>query len=288
MNSKEEVFTAKIAEGTFRVSIKPHMIINQQTRQLEHKEYSIRVGGKIPDCVFLKLSKDGTQGDFTRLDSKEGCSLDPPYTVGGEKTTTMGKLAMTIAKELNPNLKVLTLQDSASFPCELPDGKMYQVNSADYELFFYQKAYYDRRYSAILVNPILRSMYEDYKANFTNPEKKPADFDFLEPTLNKVLQPLYMSTKTWKEFIDAISESWKHEKKCKLVYLWLKTALLKVFNNVSISGQAWEIHLTSEHTVPYTKVKVGGKYTRKSKRTNHIGLPYPAPRDYFAMDWSKL
>ena len=52
MNSKEEVFTAKIAEGTFRVSIKPHMIINQQTRQLEHKEYSIRVGGKIPDCVF--------------------------------------------------------------------------------------------------------------------------------------------------------------------------------------------------------------------------------------------
>lgn len=288
MNTKEEIFTAKTTEGTFRVSIKPHMTLNRETRQLEHTETIIRIGGKLPDCVFLKLSNDGTQGDFTRLDSKEGCSLDPPYTVGGEKTTTMGKLAMTIAKECNPNLKVLTLQDSASFPCQLPDGKFYQVNSAEYELFFYQKAYYDRRYNAILVNPVLRSMYEQCKANFTNPDKKPAEFDFLEPTLNSFLQPLYTSTKTWKEFIDTFSETWKHEKKCKLAYIWLKTALLKLFNNVSFSGQVWEIHLTSEHTIPYTKIKVGGKYTRNPKKTAQFGLPYPAPREYLAMDWSKI
>jgi hypothetical protein len=284
----EELFIARTTFGTFRVSIKPDTTIDRDTRQVITIGYIIRVGGKVPDCVFLKIPIDGTEGSFTRLESKEGCSLDPPYTVGGEKTIAMAKLAMTIAKEKNPKLQVLKLQDSASFPCLLPNGKYYQVNSTDYDLFFYQQSYYEKRFGAILVNPIMRKLYQESKINFDNLDKKPYSFDFLETKLTEQLLPLYNDTKTWKEFANEVSTKWK-DNKCTIIYIWLKSALSVIFDSVSFAGQDWQIHLGSEHYIPYKKIQgqSGGKYTRKTRKNMQIKIhQYPSPSEYLAMNWS--
>ncbi len=284
----EELFVAKTALGTFRVSIKPDTTIDRDARQVITIGHIIRVGGKVPDCVFLKIPNNGIEGSFTRLESKEGCSLDPPYTVGGEKPIVMAKLAMTIAKEKNPNLQILKLQDSASFPCLLPDRKYYQVNSTDYDLFFYQQAYYEKRFGAILVNPVLRKLYQESKTNFVNLDKKPDTFDFFEPKLAEQLVPLYSKTKTWKEFADEVSTKWK-DNKCTILYIWLKSALSVIFDSVSFAGQDWQIHLGSEHYIPYKKIQgqSGGKYTRKTRKNMHIKIhQYPSPSEYLAMNWA--
>lgn len=200
----------------------------------------------------------------------------------------MVKLAMTIAKETNPSLQSLTLQDSASFPCKLPNGKNYRVNSTDYELFFYQKSYYDKRYGATLINPVLRTLYEQSKSFFLNPDKKPNEFNFMEPVLQEQLMPLYKKTNTWKEFADAISEIWP-EKKCTAVYIWLKTALSSICNAVSFAGQDWEIILSDENRITYEIVQKGGNRTRKNKSKNRIKFSklyeYPPPSEYLMMDW---
>lgn len=281
----EESFTAKTNFGNFKVIIKPDITFDMQTREKIQVGYSIQVGGNIHTCVYLKIPLSGKEGYFTRLDSKEGCSLDPPYTVGGEKTVGMVKLAMTVAKEKQSELEILKLQDSASFPCLLPNDKYYQVNSTDYDLFFYQQSYYEKRYGAILINPDLRRLYEDKKKHFTDPTKKPSEFDFLETKLHEQMTPLYQTSSTWKEFADKLSNIWK-EKKCTAVYLWLKTALSKIFDSVSFAGQDWYIVLNSEHIISYKKIQNGGRQTRKQRRIKTIDIhQYPSPEEYLKMNW---
>ncbi len=288
----EKTFIAKTHLGIFSVSVKTEIGIDYESRNVVQKGTIIRVGGKKSDCVFIQVPMNSVVGQFTRLDAMDGCTLDFPYSVGGEKTVEMVKLAMTIAKETNPQLQSLTLQDSASFPCKLSNGKYYRVNSTDYDMFFYKQSYYEKRYGATLINPTLRKLYEETIPNFSNPDNKSVEFDFLEPTLQEQLDSVYKQTTTWKEFADAISEIWP-EKKCTVVYIWLKTALSRICNSVSFAGQDWEITLSDKNMVKYEILQKGGKRTRKNinryesnKKTKLFKIfEYPPPSEYLAMDW---
>jgi hypothetical protein len=80
---------AKTSVGKFRIRIKEMSTLDLYTREKVISGYSIHIGGKDIECVYITIPKGGTTGTLVRLDSKTGCSIDPPYTVGGKKTIEM-------------------------------------------------------------------------------------------------------------------------------------------------------------------------------------------------------
>lgn len=282
--------------GRFRVRVKTTTTRDLDTGTDVINGFSIHIGGQKNDCVYVTIPLTGSVGQFVRLDSMQGCSLDPPYTVGGNRTVTMGLLALSLVLDLFPRIQTLELNDSASFPCELPDGNKYQLNMTEYELFFKQAAYYERRFGATLINPDLRRMYEHMKSAFTDPAQKPPKFDFKVPELQAFLEPLYNSSSTWKEFAEKIEGAYNvkgESKKCAAVYIWLKSALLQIGTNVSFSGHAWKIHLNPKmHRIQHkTALISGGGASRRSgtRRVQKVHtLSEPRPQEYFAMDWATV
>lgn len=71
-------FIAKTSQGTFSVNVKEDVKLDLETRQPKIVGYLIKVGGKVPDYVFINVPKDGDTGHFVRLESKEGCSMEAP------------------------------------------------------------------------------------------------------------------------------------------------------------------------------------------------------------------
>jgi hypothetical protein len=280
------------------------MTLDPATREQIVMGHSIHIGGPSQNCVYITLPiKDrGTEGHFVRLDAIGGCTMDPPHTIGGKKTVDMVHLAFSLIMEWFPHIKSLILDDSASFLCELPDGKSYGVNMTHYELFFNQNAYYEGRFGAHIADPVLHPGYQTLKKSFTDPSKKPPIFDFQSPQLNETLGPLYAESNTWKEFAEKIDEIYKGMrgvKKCALVYPWLNSVFHYLNSDTSYSGLKWKIDLNrGTHKIPFKVIKTGGGSgtRRKSLRTRRIEagkfdiytIVGPDPEEYNKMDWSEV
>jgi hypothetical protein len=214
----------------------------------------------------------------------------------------MVHLGFSLIFDLFPHIKTLELDDSASFMCELPDNKKYATNMTEYELFFNQSAYYESRFGAKLSNPDMQRLYESIKPSFTDPSKKPQTFDFRIPELEKAFAPLYAESETWKEFAEKIETAYKSKeggKKCAAVYIWLKSALSHICNNISFSGQKWSIELRKDmHKIPYKATSTGGGKSltrRRSRRQRTLlddndinGIVGPTPQEYLSMNWSTV
>lgn len=226
----------------------------------------LNLGGKDTNCVQIKVPYEGSVGKILWIQAgKENeCSIDNKEQ-RGDKLVHMVQVGITIAKEINSNLHYLELEDSASFDCILPDNSKIAMNSTDHDIAFYQKSYYEKRYGAILINDTLREEYTKDMKGFYEAAKKPLEFDFKSREIEEELVPLYNSSDNWKEFFDKINEKYGN-KKCTVTVLWIKSALLHIFNNRLYSGLNWKIDLSKIPKISYEErvltTSIGG--TRKN------------------------
>ena len=257
------------------------------SREATKKEIGIllNLGGKDTNCIQIKVPYEESVGKILWIQSGKHneCSIDDKEQ-RGEKLIHMVHLGITIAKEINPSLQTLELEDSASFDCSLPDGKKIAMSATDHDIAFYQQSYYERRYGAILMNPIIQKEYDEDMKGFYDISKKPLLFDFKNKDIEDELVPLYDNSVTWKAFFDKINIKYG-KNKCTVIVVWVKSALLRILKNKNYSGMEWIIDVNKIPTILYEErelVKSGGS-TRKHKTY----VKAPMLPEILEMDWKK-
>ena len=236
------------------------------------------------NCIQIKVPYEGTVGKILWIQAgkQNECSIDNQEQ-RGEKLIHMVHLGITIAKEINPQLEFLELEDSASFDCMLPDGTKIAMNSTEHDMAFYQKSYYEKRYGAILINDRLMEQYTKDMEGFYDTSKKPLHFDFKNNDIEEELLPLYISSENWKEFFDKINKKYGN-KKCTVVVLWIKSALRYIFNDRIYSGLDWKIDVNKIPKIVYEErvLETTGGTRKKKKYVKRSMLGR-----IFEMDWKK-
>lgn len=245
----------------------------------------LNLGGKDTTCIQIKIPYEGSIGKilWVQAGKEHECSIDAKEQ-RGETLIHMVQLGITIAKEINPSLQYLELEDSASFDCMLPENSKIAMNATDHDIAFYQQSYYEKRYGAILLNDSLNEEYNKDMKGFYDTSKKPPIFDFKSREIEDELLPFYNSSKNWKEFFDIINKKYGN-KKCTVVVVWLKSALLHILNNRIYSGQNWKIDVAKIPNIPYEervllKTIGGTRKTTKYVKRSTLG-------DILTMDWKQ-
>jgi hypothetical protein len=246
-------------------------------------------GHRAPDCLQINVPIRGNTAHLMWLKSSIGCAIETdnpnaPTEIKGSLTEHMAKLGFTIARHMNPNITTITLEDSASFRCRLPDNKEYAINMTDHDIAFYQKTYYEKRYGATFASDELQTEYTKLIKNFYEPAHKPEYFDFIVPDLNELLHNTYIKTKTWKEFFDSISDKYG-SKKCQIIYPWIKSALTYILNKKSFSGQPQSIHIIDIPMVRYKQAEQTAGGRRRETRKNEKYVQPASPPEISKMNW---
>ena len=266
-------YTLATDSGIFLVSIKDDIVFDLMTREQRKNGIYIGVGGR-NTCVFITAPFAGTTARLESVRTKDGgCALDKE--IRGESTVQMDMLALafTILKENAPHIRTVTLQDASKFECRFGNGERPAgISLALYELMFHQTTWYERHFGAYICNPTLRQLYENSKSNFLT---KPASFDFRNPDLNTILQPILYDSENWKDFFDKI---YTMNNKCKIIFPWYQSALSSIFDRILYQDQDWCIDMdnTRIRTIPYTEVarqEGGRRRLRQTRRKEWSRFP---------------
>jgi hypothetical protein len=258
-------------KGIYRVTLKKDSQLERNQRG-EYKEKKagayILIGGRGKDCLQIRMPDEGNIGYLLWLESGLNCSINGKETKG-DNLMHMVNLGITIVKEGNPNIDFLELLDNAKISCTLPDGSKHDVNLTDHDLAFYQQSYYEKRYSAVLLNKEEQEKYKKSKAFFKDPMKKPPKFHVTNLDLSRELTPLYDEAATWEDFFNKIKEVYGG-RKCEVIHPWIQSALQLIMSKL-YSGQIWTIDISKIPKIQYKASLIQGgarKFTRKqAKRT---------------------
>lgn len=248
-----EHFHAKTSFGDFRIKI-----IN--------KDF-ISVGGK-NFCVQISYRGDNDT-ELTSLEtSRGGCEIHNKH-ISGELTTKMTHLGFTILRELYPSVKKVNLIDSSSYKCTMPDDSQRGISLMKSSLLIYGQTYYERKFGAVPKFEHDTQILEEFRGGWADPAQKPETFNFNNPDLNSLLTPIYNSTATWKEFMEALEKKFGR-RICTYIYPWFLHALAKIQTREIPSH--WTIPIGSLPRIEYTRVQTGGRHTRR--KPMEIGSSY--------------
>ena len=219
---------------------------------------NINVGGR-NFCVNLALYEKETSLYWLKTD-QGGCELNEK-DIRGQNTINMTDLAFSLLRNQAHDRTIVTLLDDSGFSWKDSSGRSYKTNFLKGYLLLHQKTWYEDKFKAVMCNQEIYRVYrEKADTNFDDPTKKPTTFDFMNPEVKEMLEPLYLETKTWREFINRFIE--KHgENKYKLMYDWYRSAIYSIFDGMEIN-QNWKIDISERPHIECTKQ--GG--TRKQRR----------------------
>jgi hypothetical protein len=243
-----ESFTAKTAFGDFRVRI----VGND----------SISIGGK-NDCVQIYYDSYTNTGKLDRLETeKGGCSLSAD-DIKGEKTIQMTDLGFTILRQLYPSVKEVTLIDSAKFPCTLPDGSRASMSYKQFFLLLKGKTYYQDRFAAIPELPQEVQALTNFEKNWKDPQRKPESFNFMNPSIQTLLTPIYNASTTWEQFIKKLYEIYNRNV-CQIMFPWYLHAYSKIIT--ADITTFWKIDISKRQHISFEikDAKEIQRYTRKN------------------------
>lgn len=255
-----EYYTVKTAVGSFRVS--------KETTTDYHGNYKydfLRIGGK-NFCVEYKWNKNEPDTvELQWLDVLQGgCELTNKV-IRRENTVHLVDLSLSILKTY-VDVKFVKLQDNSKFPCELPGNKKGQIFINYYNYIFYNSTWYDSKLGAFPQDSLEKERYEENKKNAEDPSKKPERFDFKNTDLNTILEPLYESTSTWKEFFDTFYKLYQNDNLCGKLYPWYMSAAMCLTGGLSLPI-LWLIEVSKRPSIQYEKSMSGGskRKTRKQR-----------------------
>lgn len=255
-----EHYTVKSLVGSFRVS--------KESTVDYHGNYKfdfLRIGGK-NFCVEYKWNKNEPETvELQWLDVLQGgCELTNKV-IRKENTVHLFDLSISILTTY-VDVKFIKLQDNSKFPCELPGNKKGQIFINYYNYLFYGGTWYDTKVGAFPQNLVERESYEKNKKNAEDPSKKPEQFDFKNTDLNTMLEPLYDSTSTWREFFDVFYKTYQNDNLCGKLYPWYMSAVMYLTGGLSLPT-IWLIEVSKRPTIQYEKVMTGGRRKTRKQRS---------------------
>ena len=86
-------------------------------------------------------------------------------------------------------------------------------------------------------------------------------FNFINNDVKDKLEPLYLDSKTWREFIDRLVQKYD-EIKYKLIYDWYRSAIYTIFDGIEIN-QDWKIDISKRQNILCMPTLQKGGKTRK-------------------------
>lgn len=236
--------------GTFHLRINkisfPDSFDNEITMKMGVKDF----------CAFFSIpmyKKEPIKLSYARASSDRfQCTLDNKE-IKGETTYKMMCLAFTIIREITDQTYI-EFDDMSHFDCVLPNGEKKDVTLAPFSFLFNGQTWYEQRFGAVLVNIAKRNAYMNMKCRRTNPEYKPATYEFgNNKSLQTMLQPHFEATRTWAEFFERIAKEYG-KNKCHIVYPCVSDVLEKhIFkNNFEFSGDKWIMNIDNMSKISYT------------------------------------
>ena len=238
--------------------------------------FIINIGSATKQCVQLKIPTRHTKKTDAYLlwvEADENCSLEQYIQKGLARHMIL--LGITLAREINPTLKTISFEDTSSFPCELPNETTQRVPMKSFHIAFHGATWYEYYFGAKLQRN--HSEYEELKKDLYDPRSKPAQYDFINSELQDALDSLYVSSATWYEFFQKISDKYG-KKKCGVVYPWLTFAMSDIFKGNSYDNSKWYIDLNEQSDklprIPYTLENIpkmrGGRKTLKKRKARRF------------------
>jgi hypothetical protein len=265
-----EELILKSKGGTFYYTITKEKDRNSGTI----KSFTINIGTEHNKCVQIMIpprESDTKDAYLIWVKSEERCSMERYIQKGFAQHIL--NLGITIARDINPSLETVSFLDDSSFKCTLPDNTTAKVSMRDFHIVFHESSWYEYYFGAFLEKN--HEIYLKEKMNMYNPKYKPEDFLFLNDDLKDILTPIYESTETWHDFFQAIQTKFEN-KKCSVVYPWIRNALYMIFESGSYMGFKWIINIKQSEKdgklqniefKSYSVVRKGGKYTRRKYKT---------------------
>ena len=217
---------------------------------------NIKVGDKT-FCVNLALHEKETSLFWLKTD-EGGCELNGK-DIHGKNTVNMTDLAFSLLRKHYPERNTtVKLLDDSGFIWKDNAGKSYKTNFLKGYLLLHGKTWYEDKFNAVMCNS---TMYKTYRKkadnNFDDPMKKPAVFNFMNNEVKEKLDPLYLESKTWREFIIRLMK--KYEKtKYELIHDWYRSAIYIIFDGIEIN-QDWKIDISNRQNIAYVSPQKGGR-----------------------------
>ena len=246
-------FIAKTDIGSFRIKI-------------TNRDY-ISVGAK-NNCVQISynVKKNTAKLDWLGTE-KGGCEINDKE-IHGKNTVKMTDLAFTILKQLYPDVNpIVSLCDSSTFNCRLPDNKPVSISLMKYNLLLTGKTYYQNRFNASLKYKESELAYNSFVKNRGDSSLFDKQYDFNNKDLNINLQPILSKSLNWGDFFDRLNTQFGRNT-CILVYSWY----LDIFGFLAKEAihSEWVIDINERPIVDYiiTHQNNSKNYTRKSYTYN--------------------
>jgi hypothetical protein len=219
---------------------------------------NINVGGR-NFCVNIALYEKEACLYWLKTDA-QGCELNEK-DIRGENTVKMVDLGFSLLRKYY-QYNYVTLLDDSGFSWKDKRDRVYKTNFLKGYLLLHGKTWYEDKFNAVMCDSDIYTLYRQKASNFNDPSKKPATFNFMNEEVRQKLEPLYISSNTWREFIDKFVRLYG-EDKYKLMYDWYRSAIYIIFDGMEIN-QNWKIDLLSR---PYIECVQEGGFgkTRKSR-----------------------
>ena len=222
--------------------------------RVKESDRLISIGGN-KWCVQIVYTDDPTNTDLISLHTDTGDCEMTNKQIHGPLTQKMVHLAFTILSQKKPLIKYVNLIDSSSVTCILPDGIERKMSLMKSSLLLYGQTYYERKFEAYPENPLDIENLEKFRRNYEDPTKKPDVFSFNNKDLQKLLEPIYKTSSTWKEFMIELHKIYgKHI--CEYIYPWFLHALGKITDREITSK--WRINIHDKPIIKYTIIPEGG------------------------------
>lgn len=236
-------FTAKTSIGSFDIKI-------------TNREY-ITIGTK-QDCVqiFYNSIENAAKLDWLGTE-KGGCEI-------------MVNLGFTILKQLYPNVNPnISLLDSSTFVCRLPDNKPISISNMIYNLLITGKTYYQNKFNATLRYKNSERAYHAFVKNRLDPAYFDKYYNFYNNDLNIILQPILQSSNNWGEFFNTLYTNYGRQS-CVLMHSWYKQ--LYGFLAQDAIHNEWVINMDRK-SVEYA-ILASKHSTRNYTRKSYVYNPY--------------
>ena len=262
----DSTYYVKTSVGKFRVEKSASYKSNGSL-----KYHLLKIGGQ-KFCIEYAFTTNPDTAELQWIfTEKGGCEINN-IPIKGEKTIHLFYLSIALLKQYG-NFKQIYFIDNSTFPCILPNGQVSKISLNKYYILFHRNTWYEAKLNARPKYSEDIESYNKIKESFSDPSKKPDTFDFKNVDLERILTPIYDSSTTWVEFLNAV---YKLPDVCQKIYPWYINAIMNIKSRYALPEQ-WVVDINdSTPVISYKRISlVGG--TRKLRR-----LPeYKGESDYY-------
>ncbi len=260
--------------GTFRVVKSTHTEVRKEMKRV----WSVlKIGDQQATYMELKWYDNEENVEMQWLEVEQGwCEF-------ADIDTVFLYVSITLLRKYHPTVKKLWFMDDSNIKCTLPLQENQQTPITQtmslQKLYFLtkQSTWYEAMFGAYPLHEDQYSTYMNYKQHFTDPTKKPLFFDFGNGDLQKYYNPVYDTTDTWAEFMEAIGEQ-----PCNCFIPWYIRALSEISERKIILPNYWQIDINENTPIVkidiYTERECDKRNTfRKQRQIQHTEYPMLSP-----------